>query len=231
MPVISYLKDFLNIIYPNLCLTCGKNLPAGESYLCPSCWLDLPKTNFHLERHNKVEQMFWGRFPIQYGTSLFYYTKGSIYQRLIHEMKYNRKKEIGYELGKKLGDDLRKSVFSETDYLLPVPLHKRKQRKRGFNQSEWIAGGIAETLDRPVALDVLFRKKHTKSQTKKSRYDRWKNVENVFELRNEEKIYNKSLLLVDDILTTGATLEACANTLLKAKAVKISIATLGLADF
>lgn len=231
MALMSYFKDFLNLIYPNLCLTCGQNLPKGEKYLCPACWLDIPRTGFHHERENPVEQIFWGRFPIQYGTALFYFTKGSRYQRLIHEMKYNRKKEIGFELGKKLGEDLKNSVFSRMDYIIPVPLHKRKERKRGFNQSEWIAKGAGEILNIPVATDVLLRKKYTRSQTRKSRYDRWKNVERVFEIKNEEKITNKYVLLIDDILTTGATLEACANTLLQAKDVNISVATLGLADY
>ena len=227
---MSYLRDFINLIYPNTCLTCGKSLPGKELYVCPRCWMDMPKTNFHKEPGNKVEQIFWGRFPIENGTSFFYYTKGSSYQKLIHEMKYNNKKEIGYILGKKFGRELENSAFKQTDYLVPVPLHKKKLRKRGFNQSERIARGISDALGIPVSEDNLYRSEYTKSQTKKSRHERWKNVENVFTLRNRDTFENKRLLLIDDILTTGATLEACANALLESKGAVVSIATLGFAD-
>jgi ComF family protein len=220
-------KDFIDLIYPNLCITCGSDLPGDERYICPKCWLDMPKTNLHQERENEIEKVFWGRFPITYATSLFYFTKGSRYQKLIHEIKYQGKKEIGRELGKRFGAQLKSSVFSEIDYLVPVPLHKRKKRKRGFNQSEWIAKGMSETLEKPVISNNLFRITHTKTQTRKSRFERWKNVENVFHLKDKTLFEDSHILLVDDIVTTGATLEACANRILISDNVKVSIASLG----
>ena len=224
---MNMIRDFFNLVYPRVCPTCGTTLPRQERFVCPKCWIDLPKTDFHREPENQVEQIFWGRFPVKYAAAFFYYTKGSRYQRLIHEMKYKGKKEIGYELGKKFGMELKESPFSQTDYIIPVPLHRKKQKKRGFNQSEWIASGIAEMLNASLSANNLFRSEHTKSQTKKSRHDRWKNVENVFRLRDKDVFKNKNLLLVDDILTTGATLEACAHALMETENITVSVATLG----
>ncbi|MFW5978853.1 MAG: ComF family protein, partial [Bacteroidia bacterium] len=194
------------------------------------CWMDIPKTNYHKEQGNPVEQIFWGRIPVQYATSYFFYIKGSRYQRLIHEMKYNGKKEIGYELGKKLGRELKNTSFGQVDYVVPVPLHKKKLKKRGFNQSEWIGKGISETLEQPLATKNLYRAEYTTSQTKKSKYERWLNVENVFKLNDPQFFSDKHVLLVDDIITTGATLEACANAILQSKNARVSIASLGFSD-
>ncbi|MFO8236036.1 MAG: ComF family protein [Bacteroidales bacterium] len=230
MTIPQFINDFINLIFPETCIACGGELPPKEKYLCPHCLLDLPKTNYHKEPENPVEQIFWGRIPIQYATSYFFYTKGSRYQRLIHEMKYNGKKNIGYELGGKMGNELKSSPFSEVDYIVPVPLHKKKLRKRGFNQSEWIGKGMAEKLNKPLSTDILYRAEYTDSQTKKSKYERWLNVEKVFKLKDKFTFRNKHILLVDDILTTGATLEACANTILETKNTSISIATLGFSD-
>jgi ComF family protein len=223
-------QDFLNLVYPKLCLACGKGLPGDENFLCPSCWLDLPKTNFHNDPQNMVAKIFWGRVPIKNATSFFYYFKGSRYQNLIYEMKYKHKKEIGFEMGLNFGSELTKSDFGHVDYLVPVPLHKKKYRQRGFNQSEWIAMGLSKTLDIPVNSNNLYRSEYTKSQTRKSRHERWKNVENVFKLKNPHLFENKDILLVDDILTTGATLEACSNAILTANGASVYIATLGIAD-
>lgn len=230
MRLSSLINDFIDLIFPKTCLACGGDIPDIEKYICPHCWMDLPKTNYHNEQGNPVEQIFWGRIPIQYATSLFFYIKGSRYQRLIHEMKYNRKKEIGYELGKKLGNELKNSPFELADYVVPVPLHKKKLKKRGFNQSEWIGKGIAEVLEQFLSTKNLYRAEYTTSQTKKNKYERWLNVESVFKLNDPHEFSGKHILLVDDIITTGATLEACANAVLQSENTRVSIATLGFSD-
>jgi ComF family protein len=189
--------------------------------------MDLPKTHFQLEAGNPVEQIFWGRVRIEQATSYFYYSKGSRYQRLIHDMKYQGKKWIGYELGKKMGTDLLETHYAEAHKIVPVPLHPKKLRKRGYNQSFWIAKGLSERLDIPVEPNNLYRKVNTRSQTKKSRFDRWQNLKNVFGVRVPDTFSYKHILLIDDIVTTGATLEACANSLAEIKGCRISILSLG----
>nr|WP_321487469.1 phosphoribosyltransferase family protein [uncultured Draconibacterium sp.] len=225
------ISDVLGLFFPELCVTCGKRLVTQETLVCFSCWHDLPATNFHLKEENKVAQLFWGRVDISGATAFFSYKKGSKYQQLIHFVKYKGLKELGYETGKKFGPKLLESpLFAEIDVLMPVPLHPRKEKKRGFNQSEWIASGIAEVLEKPVDTKTLYRKEYTSTQTKRNRYERWQNVESVFGLNNPESARNKHILLIDDVVTTGATLEACAIHLLKQPGTKVSIATLAYAD-
>lgn len=224
-------NDLLEIFFPTLCVTCGDRLVSGEKYVCVKCWDDLPVTNFQHQPENKVEQLFWGRVEIKSATAFFSYKKGSIYQQLIHAIKYQGLKELGLETGQRFGAALLKSDrFFSVDLIIPVPLHPLKQKKRGFNQSEWIAKGISETLDKPVSENFIKRNIHTSTQTKKNRFERWKNVENIFEVTQPEALAGKHILLVDDIITTGSTLEACAYQLLKIDGVEVSVATLGYAD-
>lgn len=225
------ISDVLGLFFPELCVTCGKRLISQEKYVCFECWQDLPSTNFHLKPDNKVAQLFWGRVNITSATAFFSYKKGSKYQQLIHFVKYKGLKELGFETGKKFAYQLLESPdFAEIDVIVPVPLHQRKEKKRGFNQSEWIANGIAKVLKKPVNTTLLNRKIFTSTQTKRNRYERWQNVENVFVLNNPDEIENKHVLLVDDVVTTGATLEACAIHILKQPGTKVSIATLAYAD-
>jgi ComF family protein len=221
--------DLLNLIYPGICVACGNNLPAQHGFLCPSCLLHIPRTNFHLEQDNFVEQLFWGRTQVERATAFMYFTKGSKYQALIHQLKYKGLKEIGYSLGKMFGEDLVGSSFIKADMIVPVPLHLKKKRKRGFNQSEWIAKGIGEGLDIPVKCRHLKRNKNTATQTKKSRFERWQNVEEAFVVNNKNILKDKRVILVDDVVTTGATLEACANIIQRETGAKVYIATLGVA--
>lgn len=224
-------NDLLELFFPTLCITCGDRLVSQEKYVCVKCWNDLPVTNFHEKPENKVEQLFWGRIEIEHATSFFSYKKGSIYQHLIHAIKYRGLKELGLESGKRFGAMLSGSArFSSIDIIIPVPLHPAKQKKRGYNQSEWIAMGISETLEKPINVSIVTRNIHTETQTKKNRFERWKNVENIFEISQPEQLKGHHILLVDDIITTGSTLEACAYQLLKIEGVKVSIATLGYAD-
>ncbi|WP_163322438.1 ComF family protein [Draconibacterium mangrovi] len=225
------ISDVLGLFFPELCVTCGKRLVSQEKFVCFECWRDLPLTNFHLKPENKVAQLFWGRVDISAATAFFSYKKGSKYQQLIHFVKYKGLKELGYETGKKYGYQLLESPdFADVDVIMPVPLHPRKEKKRGFNQSEWIARGIGEVLKKPVDAKTLYRKVYTSTQTRRNRYERWQNVESVFGMTDTNALKDKHILLVDDVVTTGATLEACAIHLLKQAGTKVSIATLAFAD-
>jgi ComF family protein len=225
-------NDLLELFYPQLCITCGERLISQEQYLCMKCWFDLPVSRFENDEKNKVAQLFWGRVQIEHATSWFNYRKGSRYQKLIHFIKYKGLNELGLEAGIKFGNVLVESEkFKQIDLIVPVPLHPKKHKKRGFNQSEWIARGISEVLKKPMLEKNLYRKIFTSTQTRKNRFERWQNVEGIFGVNNLEEFENRHVLLVDDVVTTGSTLEACACELLKIPQTKVSIATLAFADF
>jgi len=225
------LSDLVELFYPSLCVTCGDRLTSQEKYVCVQCWNDLPVTNFQQNQKNKVAQLFWGRVHIENVTAYFSYKKGSKYQQLIHSVKYKGMKELGLETGRRFGTVLSGSDnFANVDLVIPIPLHPKKQKQRGYNQSEWIARGISETLRKPVSIGNLKRNLHTSTQTRKNRYERWKNVENIFEVSEPDELATKHILLIDDIITTGSTIEACALQLLKIPSVKVSVASLGFAD-
>ncbi|NQU51901.1 MAG: ComF family protein [Bacteroidetes bacterium] len=226
------IYDLAELFFPTLCITCGDRLISQEKYLCLNCWYDLPVTNFHLNNENKVAQLFWGRVQIENATSFFSYKKGSKYMQLIHFVKYKGLKELGFETGRKFGFTLLNSVgFGDVDLIVPVPLHPRKQKKRGFNQSDWIAKGISDSLQKPVSTKNLFRQVYTSTQTQKNRFERWQNVEGIFGIKEPDEFQGKHILLIDDVVTTGSTLEACAFQLLKTENTKVSIATLAFADY
>ncbi len=223
--------DLLDFVFPALCISCENRLVTQEKFMCMDCWLDLPVTNFHLYEGNRVEQLFWGRIKIEHATAFFAFKKGSNYQHLIHYIKYKGLKELGFETGQRFGFALMESAgFNSVDLIIPVPLHPKKQKARGYNQSEWIASGISESMKKPVSVNNLQRNLHTSTQTRKNRYERWENVENIFEVLRPSEFANKHILLVDDVLTTGSTLESCAIPLLQIEGVKVSIATLAFAD-
>jgi ComF family protein len=225
-------SDFLELLFPTLCVTCGERLVTQEKYVCFDCWNDLPVTNFHLDPGNKVAQLFWGRVNIKIATSYFSYKKGSKYQQLIHFTKYKGLKELGFITGRKFAYVIRDSeVFKTVDVIVPVPLHPKKEKKRGYNQCEWIANGVAEGLEKQVSTGNLFRRTFTSTQTRKNRYERWQNVEGIFGIHRPEEFQNKHMLLIDDVVTTGSTLEACAHELLKIPDTIVSIATLAFADY
>lgn len=174
--------------------------------------------------------MFWGRVNMESAAAYYFFDKGSRFKGLIHKMKYKGQKEIGYEVGRIYGNDLKVSgLFNQADLIIPVPLHPRKERKRGYNQSEWIAKGIAESMEKPLETRAVYRAVDTESQTSKTKYERWKNVEEIFQVSLPEKLQNKHILLVDDVITTGSTLEACAHTILRIAGTKVSCVTLGIA--
>lgn len=220
----KYIESLVTLVYPKLCLVCGSTLYGNEDIICTHCRHSLPLTNFHLSAGNPVEQLFWGRLPVERATALLYFDKGSNYNRLVHQLKYNGRKDAGLFLGKLLGSALNESTLCSIDCIIPIPLHPVKLRRRGFNQSQVIAQGIAEVLGIEIHADMLNRKIFTSSQTRRKRYDRWKNVEGIFGCNYPEKIRNKHILLVDDVITTGATMEAAGSAICETENIRISIA-------
>lgn len=190
---------------------------------------NLPETGFWKQKDNPVEKLLWGRAKIEHASAFLFFEKGSSVQNIFHHFKYRGKKEIGYLLGRMYASKLKDSFFSEIDLIIPVPLHKKKLRKRGYNQSLIISQGLSEILEKPVNNTTLSRKKFTSTQTKKSRYDRWLNVKDIFSVENESLLENKHILLVDDIITTGATTESLIHTLTEIPGIKISVVALAVA--
>ena len=224
-------ESLLHLIFPHVCAGCGSDILSEQNVLCMRCMIAMPETNFELHPNNPVEKNFWGRLPLEAATAQFYFTKESLMQHLMHQFKYKGNKELGLQLGRLMGNALRSANrFSEIDVLIPLPLFPSKEKKRGYNQATVLCDGMAEILNIPVLNNVITRPQHTETQTKKGRIERWRNIEGKFQLIDPLKIQNKHVLLVDDVVTTGATLEACGNELLKAENVKLSIATLCKAE-
>lgn len=227
----SYLEDFFSLFFPQLCCACGTSLYKNESVICTRCLYQLPYTNFHHDRENRVAKQFYGRIPFISATSFLYFTKGSKVRTLIHHLKYNNKPEVGIKLGEMLGLALKDvPEYQDVDLIVPVPLHPKRLKKRGYNQSECIAIGLSNKLGVPYNTTCLLRSVATETQTHKSRFDRFENMKDVFLLKDAGSVTGKHILLVDDVLTTGATIEACALQLLQAEEVRISIATIAFAD-
>ncbi len=227
IPLFFYLTELL---FPRLCVVCGDKLIEQEQWICLHCLHHIPRTNYHLESENRVAQLFFGRVQIEFATSFFYFSKGSKYQSLLHNLKYKGMKELGAEIGKHFGIDLLMSPdFSSVDVICPVPLHLSKEKKRGYNQSWWIASGIAQQMQKELSDDNLKRVTATETQTRKNRFERWQNVDGIFELTHPEAFSGKHILLVDDVVTTGSTLEACAHEIITKTNARVSIATLATA--
>lgn len=224
----NIFHNFLSLFFPDLCVVCGDKLIEGEQHICMGCLSLLPKTNFHLQPDNRLEQFFAGRVPFEHIAAFAYFIKGGSLQHIIHELKYKRNPEIGNFMGILCGENLKGSDFIRTiDLLVPIPLHPKRQKKRGYNQSLEICKGISEATGIPVDSNTLIRTINNPSQTKSSRFDRWKNVENIFSLTNQETFRDKHILLVDDVITTGSTIESCAKEILKSEGSRISIFALG----
>jgi ComF family protein len=173
-----------------------------------------------------VARLFWGRVSVINATSFMYFTKDSRYRQILHELKYRGQHHIGIEMGRLFGLELKDTPFASADLIHPVPLHIDKFRTRGYNQSELIASGIAQILNIPVESNLIVREVETATQTKKARYERWENVKDTFRIMDPVPLYNKHILLVDDVITTGATIEACAEALLSVRGVALSVASL-----
>jgi ComF family protein len=218
--------DLLLFFFPVHCLVCGKRLIKPDQVLCLKCEFNLPRTGYRDRTDNPVSQSFWGRVQVEMGTSLFRFEKGSDYQVLLHELKYRGNRSVGIYLGRLLGDDIIHSSFSLCDLIVPVPLHPKRLKERGYNQSEIIASGISESTGIPVAQGLIMRQTHHHSQTSMGRYDRFENVSGNFSIcPNAPDVNGMKILLVDDVVTTGSTLEACSLEILKNFRCSVFIAT------
>jgi ComF family protein len=220
----------VDLFYPHICTGCGSDLLKEDNLLCLRCINDLPHTNFAAFPGNPVEKYFWGRLPLTAAHSEFYFSKESLIQHLIHQLKYKGDIEIGSYLGEIMGKTLlHSSRFHTVDGLIPLPLNAGKEHKRGYNQAAIICNGMSSVMNVPVLNGCVMRQRFTETQTRKHRTERWENVQGSFVLKNKGSLKNKHLLLVDDVITTGATLEACGHIILQEENIKLSIATLAYA--
>ena len=228
----SFIENFADLLFPAVCLGCNQPVEKSDTILCVRCRINLPETNQHKEPYDKTYlNKFAGKVPIQFLASYLYFKKGGIVQKLIHHIKFKGKKEAAKELANWYGNQLKQecSQLQDIDLILGVPLHKSRQQQRGYNQADWIAEGFSEALEIPTQTGVLVRNYFNSSQTNKNRLERWENVKSVFAVEQPKLIKDKHILLVDDVLTTGATIEACAVELLKAECKAVSILTLAVA--
>jgi ComF family protein len=227
----GYLADFVSLLFPDLCNACGESLVTGEELICTDCRYNLPFTNFHLKPDNMVAQQFWGKINLEAAYAMCYFIKGGKMQHLMHQFKYKGLQKIGDMLGNIAGEQLAVSpAFSQADVIIPVPLHKSRLRKRGYNQSTCFADGLSQKLNIPVDEHNLVRVRATETQTHRSRFSRFENMQEVFAIVNPQALINKHVILVDDVVTTGSTLEACGAELLKVEGLKLSIATIACAE-
>ena len=223
--------DLREFFFPRLCVSCGKRLMQGEDGLCLVCSASLPYTSIYNKEGNEMERCFWGRFPIVRASSLFYYAKGGKVAQVLYAMKYHNRRKLCVRMGEWMGSALLPSGFFEgIDCLVPVPLYRTRLRQRGYNQSELLARGISRKTGLPVCTDAVWRVRNNATQTQKSGYARWMNVEGLFRTAPQAALLEgKHILLVDDVLTTGATLTACADALSSVGGIRISVATLAWA--
>jgi ComF family protein len=218
------LNSLLNLFFPRVCYACGDGLQEQVEHICLKCRHSLPRTNAHRIPNNPVEKIFWGRVPFQKVTAFLYFQKTGKVQNLLHHLKYKGIKEIGCTLGELAAQELQDdNFFDDIDLILPIPLHPQKQKKRGYNQSHFLAKGLSNVTGIPWNSSILNKHSNTQSQTRKNRFQRWQNVESSFSVDQSESLENQHLLLVDDVVTTGATVEACASPLLSIKNVKLSL--------
>ena len=223
-------RSLLHLFFPHCCAGCGTDVLSNEQLLCLACISRLPLTNFHLYADNPVQHIFRGRLPIIHATSYVYFTKDSLLQHLMHQLKYRNRKDIGIWFGRRMGEALKTSShFTMPDALIPIPLFAARERKRGYNQANLLCTGMAASMGLPVWTNIVIRSTLTETQTRKNRIERWQNMDGKFSIQDGASIQGKHLLLVDDMVTTGATLEACGQALLTSGHVKLSIATMGFA--
>ncbi len=208
------LNPLISLLYPNLCVGCNGVLLAAETYFCTSCIQGFPETNFHLVPDNQLEKTFWGRIPLERAFAFLTFRKQGIVQHILHELKYGNNPELGVAVGRMYGSKLREAGV-QFDAIIAIPLHPKKLKLRGYNQSDCFAQGLSESLNCAHLKEAVVRKKSTETQTRKGRFDRWLNVGEVFKVVQPELIMHKKVLLVDDVITTGATIEGCAHPILE----------------
>ena len=224
------LKHLINLFFPKVCAGCRSLLMTNETVLCTNCRHELPLTQYHRDPKNEAVKKFYGKIEIEHASALLYFNKKGIVQQLIHNLKYKGQEEIGVVLGNWYAEDLKElDLKSPFDIVIPVPLHKKKFKERGYNQVTTFGKTLSESLNISYDDSILYRKKYSKTQSKKNLLGRSENIENNFDVINSEENQNKHFLIVDDVLTTGATLEACSRALLKIPGAKISIVCMAMA--
>jgi len=228
--MLSWLYDLCWLVFPEVCMACNKALNTGEKCICTSCRFRLPKTNYHHDHENPVVKQFWGKVPVHSAAAYYHFSKGEKVQRLIHALKYKGKQEVGIFVGELYGQELKSShLFEGISLVVPVPLHPAKLRTRGYNQSDCFAEGLSIAMEIPFDPNGLKRLKKTETQTRKHRFDRYRNVDQVFTAGDPDKLSGKKILLVDDVVTTGSTLIACAEALLEVPGTQVSIVAIACA--
>ncbi|MBN2743479.1 ComF family protein [Breznakibacter xylanolyticus] len=229
-PLRKYREALSHLIFPRMCILCHNPLLAKEKGICRHCTEKLPFTRIEGTKGNVVEQLFWGKVPIERAAALLNFRKGERPQKILHYIKYRNAKDLAIHMGNVMGERLlQNGMMHDIDLIVPVPLHPRRLKKRGYNQSELIAQGIAQATGITRHSNILIRTTHTETQTRKNRFDRFNNVNRVFELDRPEHIAGKHILLVDDVITTGSTLEACADRLVAIPGTRVSVAALAMA--
>jgi len=224
----NYLHNFSHLFFPHNCEGCGTDILSDHHFLCARCLHRLPVTGFFPAAANPVEKLFYGRLNITHAAAAYYFTKDSLLQHLLLQLKYKGNTEAGYFLGRMMGILLLKTErFSGVEALIPLPLNSRKERIRGYNQAAIICEGIAKTWPLPVLKNAVTRVRFTETQTRQNRVSRWQNMEGVFHVTDPNLLRNKHVLLVDDVITTGATLDACGSAILQVEGVKLSIGAAG----
>ena len=228
---MSIWTDLWKLFFPQCCLICGKTLLEGEEYLCFQCLSNIPRTHLYLRKDNEMEKELWGKFPIERASAYLYYSKGGDVKKLLTDLKYRGNADLGSFLGRCMTREMLSSGFFQgVDGIIPVPLHPRKQKIRGYNQSIMLANGISSVTNIPVWTDLLVRTQYTQTQTRKGSYERWLNVKDMFECTSPERLRDKHVLLVDDVFTTGATLVACADAFRQIPGLRFSVLTLAIAS-
>ncbi len=229
-PWAHLLSDFIRLFYPPYCVACNGPLVKGEDWICTSCMMELPRPKYHLYRENPAFMRLAGRLPLDFAATLLLFVRGGRVQRLLHVLKYHQAPELAFKLGEVFGTDLLESgLHQKVDVIIPVPLHWLRLKKRGYNQSAEFARGLSAITGLPLDEQALVRTRPTATQTRKNRLLRWQNMEHAFSIKNPEAIEGKRVLLTDDVITTGATLESCAQVLVNAGALSISVAGIAYA--
>ena len=223
-------ESLINLFFPKVCSGCSSFLLTNENIICTVCRHDIPLTNHHLNPENEAYRKFYGRIPIVHASALFYFHKKGIVQELIHNLKYKGHEEIGAILGEWYAEDLKNiKSLATVDEIIPVPLHRKKLKERGYNQVATFGKSLSTSLKIDYNDSLLKRNVYSKTQSKKNLLGRTEGIETIFDVTFTEKDHNKHFLLIDDVITTGATLEACSRALLKIPGVKISVVCMAMA--
>ncbi|RYU95587.1 ComF family protein [Emticicia agri] len=228
---MKWFNHLIDIIYPKTCEACREPLLGGEKLICTQCLISLPRTNTHLNPDELIQRRFWGKIAVSHTLAYLRFSKKSKVQHLLHQLKYKNKPELGSFLGELYGTDLKATGFDKKiDLIIGVPLHRQKEKQRGYNQANCIAEGLSKALEVPYDPTLVKKVLNTATQTRKSRFERFMNVKDAFEIVDKEKIKGKRIAIVDDVLTTGATIEAFAGTLLENGCTDVSVITIAIAD-